>query len=400
MNRIFRISVAVVAAFLFTMTPRAADAQWVLLDAKADAMVRKGLDAMYDLHYERADSIFNEMTREYPDHPAGYFLLALVDWWRIVPNIAVDSKVERFSNSFNQRIDKTLEICDARLEKNSADMIGLFFKGSALGYRARLKVTRNFSATSVLDWPSVLMEGKEAYNIILQCQRMAPSNSDVLLGSGIYNYMAAYVPEQYPIAKPFVSFLGPGDRQLGIQMLRISGQRAQYASVEAKYSLMEILTEFQKDYPAALEVAKDLYTKYPNNPIFHKYLAKNYYMTNDYADADTTWTEILRRVKRREPGYELTLARQGLYYLGDVLLRQGRYEDALRRFDEAIHQSERLGEDETSWIVMSELKVGCIYDLMGRRADALRQYKKVLAMDEFGSSRTNAKKYMSEPYKN
>jgi tetratricopeptide (TPR) repeat protein len=279
-------------------------------------------------------------------------------------------------------------------------MVGLFFKGSALGYRARLKVTRNFSATSLLDWPSVLTEGKEAYDIILQCQRMAPSNSDVLLGSGIYNYMAAYVPEKYPISKPFVSFLGPGDRQLGIQMLRISGQRAQYASVEAKYSLLEILTEFQKDYPAALEVAKELYAKYPGNPIFHKYLAKNYYLTNDYVDADSAWTEILRRVKRRESGYELTLARQGLYYLGDVLLRQGKYDDALRRFEEAVHQSERLGEDETSWIIMSELKIGYIYDLMGKRDEAVRQYKKVLAMDDYNSSRNNARKYLAEPYRN
>ena len=132
--------------------------------------------------------------------------------------------------------------------------------------------------------PQRSAKGRRAYDIILQCRRMAPSDSDVLLGSGLSSYMAEFVPEEYPWAKPFTSFLGPGDRQLGIQMLRISGKRATYASVEARYSLVEILTNFQKDYPAALEVAKELHTQFPNNPIFHKYLARDYYMTSDFAN--------------------------------------------------------------------------------------------------------------------
>lgn len=395
MNQIARITLLTAAVAALLLFPNRAESQWALLDARADTIVRHGLDATYNLRYQQADSIFNSMIKLYPEHPAGYFLLALVDWWRIVPNIDVDSKVERYSESFNKRIDRTLEICEKRLDKNPIDIVGLFFKGSALGYRARLNVSKSFSPTTI----AAITDGKEAYDIILQCQRMAPSNSDVLLGSGLYNYMAAYIPEQYPWAKSFVSFLGPGDRQLGIQMLRISGKRAAYANVEARYSLMEILSNFEKDYPAGLEVAKELYAQYPFNPVFHKYLAKNYYMTSDFTNADSAWTEILRRVKRRTSGYEITLARQGLYYLGDIRLRQGKLEDARKFFEEAAKQSGRIGEDETSWIVQATLKLGNVYDALGDRKKATARYEDVLDMEEYSGSHAKAKGFLSTPYK-
>ncbi len=399
MNRAVRASVLVIAVMAALLAPRGASAQWVLLDADADALVRRGVDAMYNLRYSEADTIFGVLARDYPDHPAGYFLLALVDWWRIIPNIDVDSKVKRYSASFNERIDKVIDVADKRLDDNPADIVGLFFKGAALGYRARLTVYKNFNSTALLDWVSAALDGYEAYKIILECQKLAPSNSDVLLGSGLYNYMAVYLPEHYPSAKPYLGFLPPGDRQLGIQMLRISANRAQYAGTEAKYSLLEILSNMEKDYSSGLQVAQELVAKYPGNPVFQRYLAKNYYMIRDFQNADSTWSEILRRVKRRENGYELTLARQGLYYLGDIRLQEGHYQDAISLLNECIEQSGRLGDPESSWGVWANLKLGYAYDMLKQRGEAMRQYKKVLSMDDFNGSRDNARKYLAQPYK-
>jgi hypothetical protein len=399
MNRAVRRTLLVAALLIAACIPKSASAQWVLLDADADALVRRGVDAMYNLRYNEADTIFSVLARDYPDHPAGYFLLALVDWWRIVPNIDVATKVKRYSESFNSRIDRVVDVCDARLEKNPADIVGLFFKGAALGYRARLTVYKNFNATALFDWISAALDGYEAYKIILECQRLAPSNSDVLLGSGLYNYMAVYIPEHYPSAKPYLGFLPPGDRQLGIQMLRISASRAQYAGTEAKYSLLEILTNMEKDYSGGLQVAQELFQRYPGNPVFHRFLAKNYYMLRDFQNADSTWTEILRRVKRRDSGYELTLARQGLYYLGDIRLQEGHYEDAVMLLKEAIEQSKRLNDAESSWGAWATLKLGYAYDMLKQRSDAIRAYNRVLELDDFNGTRDNARKYLALPYK-
>lgn len=373
---------------------------WVLLNADATGMVKSGTNAMYNLHYDEADSIFNALAQKYPQHPAGYFLLALVDWWRIVPNSSVQSKVERHAESFNTRIDKVLEISDQLLDKNPSDIVGLFFKGSALGYRSRLVVLRNFGSVSLLDWASAANEGKEAYDIILQCQRLAPSNSDILLGSGLYNYLGAYVPEKYPAAKAVLGFLPPGDRKIGLSMLRISGERAVYASTEARYALLDILTNMEQDYNSALPIARALHDQYPGNSVFYRFFARALYQTSSFVEADTAFRDILRKIKAREPGYELTLARQALYYLGDIRLRSRDLETAVRLFQEADQQSRRLGDDdESSWVILANLKMGYAYDLMGQRDNATRQYKKVLSMDDYNNSRDNAKKFLAQPYK-
>jgi tetratricopeptide (TPR) repeat protein len=410
-NKRIQFIISALAAVTIILLPQRMHAQWVLLDAQADAMVRAGLDATYNLRYTQADSIFNQLITRDPTHPAGYFLLALVDWWRIIPNIDAEARANRmsrffderrYSKSFNDRIDKTLEICDTPLEKNPGDIVALFFKGSALGYRGRLMVSRKFDASSIFEWGGAISIITEAYNLILRCQQMAPTNSDVLLGSGLYNYLCAYLGDKYPgIKSTALSFLPPGDRKIGIQMIRIAAERAQYAAVEAQYSLLELLgsQEFEGDYAGALEVAKVLHEKYPSNPVFYKFLAKDYYMTSRLIEADSAYNDILRRVKRRDPGFELPLARQGLYYLGDIRLKSGRYDEAIRLLEEAVEQSKRIDDDdESAWIVLANLKLGNAYDLAKRRNDAVRQYKKVISMDDHSNSHQKARGFLDKPY--
>jgi tetratricopeptide (TPR) repeat protein len=371
---------------------------WVLIDAEGSALVKQGTQAMYNLHYAEADSIFNILIQRQPDHPAGYFLQALVDWWRIVPNQSVNSKVDALSESFNARIEKVIEVADARLEKNPKDIVGLFFKGSAIGYRARLVVLKDFDASSVFAWVNAATEGKKAYDIILECQRLAPSNSDILLGSGMYNYLGAYISQQYPTFKNVVGFLPPGDKQIGLSMLRIAGQRATYAGTEARMALLEIYSAWEKNDAEAAKIAAELHEQYPGNSVFYRYLARSLYMTKDFERADSMYADILQRVHNREPGYELTLARQGSYFLGDIRRRLGKYDDAIGYLKEADKLSRRFGEDESAWNVMSNLRMGFTYDKMGKRAEAIRQYKRVLDMDNVSDSHDQAEKYLKKPY--
>jgi tetratricopeptide (TPR) repeat protein len=388
-------AVAAIAVF-----PGGASAQWVLLDPEANALVSEGLDHMYNLRYTEADSVFRELAKKDPTHPAGFFLMALVDWWKIVPNTDVESKVSRFSETFNKKIDKVLEVSDARLETNPADIIGLFFKASALGYRARLVTLTSGNSNNPLDMLSGIMDGNKAYEILLLCQRLAPSNRDILLGSGLFQYMSAYLPEKYPALKPMLGFLPPGDKQLGLNMLRIASENARYASTEAKYSLLEIVSLMEKDYAQGKQIAYELHQKFPGNPVFYKFFARNAYLNGDNAVADSAWYDILRKVDARESGYELTLARQGLYYLGDIRFQAGNLESALRLLQQADRLSERLDDgEENSWAVMTHLKMAYIYDKQNRRKEALREYERVLDMDDYNNSHTNAKKYMAEAYR-
>ena len=393
------IPATIALLFLLASSNAWSQGSWVLLNAKATALVRSGTEAMYNMRYQEADSIFVQLIAYDSAHPAGYFLLALVDWWRMVPNM--DNRgaaFERVQQSFNGRIDKVAEMCDHRLERNPNDIVGLFFKGSALGYRARMATTLTFVSSDPLTMADALDEAYEAYQLILRCQRLAPSNSDILLGSGLYNYLGAYIPEKYPVLKPMTSFLPPGDKAIGLSMLRLSGQKAVYAGTEARYSLLDILANMEEDYGQALPIARELHQQYPGNSVFYKFYARSLYQVSDFAAADTAWHDILQRIKRRETGYELTLARQGLYFVGDCRLRTGDLSTALRTFDEAIKLSKRFDDDESGWLVMSVLKRGMALDKLGRRREALEMYDEVLDYPNKRDSHAEAVRYITKPY--
>lgn len=398
MKRIhFMAATAALYWLVLVAGPQQAKAQWVLLEDSAHVMVERGLDYMYDLNYVKADSVFTALTKIAPNHPAGYFLLALTDWWRIKPNIADDNAVKRYSKSYEDRLQKTIDISEARLKENADDIVGLFFKGAAYGYRARLKATHRPDLTSLPQWFAIFRDANEGRKMLLECQKLAPSNSDVLLGSGLFHYYADAMPQKYPILKT-VS-LPPGDKELGIQMLRIASQKALYARVEADYALLEIMANMERNWSEALTIAERLHTKYPNNPDFYKYYARALYYNNRHSAARDTWEDILRRVKARQPGYELSLVRQGLYYLGDIHLRTGNPTEAVKALTEAVKVNQRLDEEESGYYIASILKLGNAYDKLGKRKEAIDKYEEVLDLDEISDYHEKARKYLKEPYK-
>ena len=389
------------ALLLFIGSPRTGQAQQVLLPDTAHTMVKQGLDYVYNLEYAKGDELFTKLKQMYPEHPAGEFLMALNDWWRIKPNIADQNAVARYSKSFHEHLDRTIEMSEALLEEDEFDIVGLFFKGAAYGYRARLKATTNPNTNSLTDWYGIFRDANEGRKSLLTAQRIVPGNSDILLGSGLFNYYVDYMPQKYPILKS-VS-LPPGDRTIGLKMLRISAERALYSSVEADYALIEILTNFEKDNRAALAISDRLHTKYPNNPDFHKYLARNLFYTRNYDRAYTEWGNLMRKVKGGQGGFELSLVRQGLYYMGYIKLKKGDAKKAVEILSEGAKVNRRLDEESSGYYAGTLLLLGNAYDVLGQRKKAIDMYEEVLDNGYGGEDDRyfdKAREYMKTPYKN
>lgn len=360
--------------------------QWVILKHDADSLVRQGTFHIYNVEFDKAETCFKKVQKMYPDHPAGYFLDAMIYWWKIT----LHRDTRKFDEPFELRIEKVIDLCDDILDTNSQDLGALFFKAGAMGYRARHYAQRE-------SWVKAASDGASAYKLMIECQKLAPANHDIMLGTGIYNYFATAIPEQFPMVKPLMTFFPKGDKQLGIYQLRAASRKARYAAVEARVTLLQIYNTFEKDNDLATSLAKELLDQYPNNPYFHRYLARLLVRRGDQAGYEQEWRTILLRCMDKKVGYDHFTAREAMYYVGLSLMRRGEYDTALKYFLKA-NEGSRIDNEDTGFTVNVNIYIGNIYDLKDKRSEAKKFYSAVLKLKEFDNSHRKAKAFLDKPY--
>ncbi|MGB9852767.1 MAG: tetratricopeptide repeat protein [Candidatus Kapaibacteriota bacterium] len=381
------VKISLIIVFL-VLTSRYIFAQWPSMKTDADSLVRLGADYIYNLEFESAEKCFQQVIERYPDLPAGYFLRAMVDWWKIV----AFRNSRDFDKSFLEKIERTIEVCDKILDTNEYELSALFFKGGAIGYRGRYNVLRE-------NWFRAANDGYSGFKILMKCLEIAPNNYDIMLGTGVYNYFAEVLPQENPALKPLMLFLPKGDKRLGILQLNASAKYARYASIEAKLVLLQIYYDFEKDFYSAYNIAKELVEKYPNNPVFQRYYGRTLVSLYYLDEWEQHWKKILQWCNQNKPGFDFQTAREALYYIGSALFELERYEEALDFFYKCDEYSRKLDKNGPSaFMIYLNLKVGKIFDLQGKRKYAIMQYNKVLSWKNYRDSHEQAQKYLQTPY--
>lgn len=382
-----RAKIVIFSAFF--VLSYSAFSQWTIMYTDADSLIKLGSDHIYNVDFEKASHCFTQVIKQYPGFPAGYFLDAMVEYWKIT--IFRDTK--KFDDAFLKKIDKTIDICDKILDSNEFDIGALFFKGGALGYRGRFYVIRESYVKAAWD-------GKQAYDIFMRCQEIAPNNHDIMLGTGLFNYFVQAFTEKNPSLKPLMAFLPRGDKELGIMQLEAAARNARYAATEAKVVLLQIYYQFEERYQESLNAAKELFGKYPDNPYFHRYLGRSYVTTGNLELWEKTWRDVLKKYIAKKPGYDPSTAREALYYIGSALYRKGSYDMALKYFKKSDEASKMVDRSEdTGFKVKANLYIAQIYDMKGKRKEAVDYYNRILDMKNYDNSHKTAKKYLKTPYK-
>jgi tetratricopeptide (TPR) repeat protein len=350
--------------------------------------VLRGIDKLYNYEFDRADSDFTEVIRLRPDHPAGYFFKAMIQWERIISSFDDESQ----DDNLYKMLDVVIEMCEKRLDENPDDVTALFFNGGAVGFRGRLRANRG-------KWVGAAKDGLDALPLVRKAYELEPNNYDVLLGIGIYNYYASVIPDKYPVVKPAMIFFPSGDRKKGLEQLRQASEKAKYANVESTYFLMQSYFVYEKDFEKALELARKLHAKYPNNSMFHRYVGRCLVSSGYLSEANDVFAEIEKRCSNKQLGYDTYDAREACYYLGKFEFMAKRFDAALQYLYRCDELSRKIDKDEPSgFMSLGNLLIGMIYDAQGKRQDAIMQYKKVLSMKEYDNSHKDSNNYLIKPY--
>ena len=346
-------------------------------DAKFDSVVFKGIKQIYSIQLNQAEKTFGTLIKDYPNHPAGKFFIAMIDWWRIILDASSESRDEIFFD----KIDEVIDQCDEILDKDPDNVDALFFKGGAIGFRGRLNALRD-------SWLSAADDGREALPLVELAGELDPENVDVQLGFGIYNYYAAVIPDEYPIVKPLMIFLPSGDKELGIKQLKNTAENGKYTNYEARYFLMTLYYRYEEDFDAAQKYSDMLLKDFPNNPVFERWRGRVALKKSDPVLADSIFRNIFYKAAIKLPGYNtLNIKREANYYIGNQFRIIGKLDSAQVYLERCIEYSQKIDTDEESgFLINATLYLGMIKETNRDYAAAKMYYEKVLDMKEFGES--------------
>ena len=358
--------------------------------ASFDSLAQKGIKEIYNIKFNDAENTFRKLIADYPGHPAGRFFLAMIDWWKIL----LDVDNESYDDLFFEKLEDVIYQCDQVLEKDPDNIDALFFKGGAIGSRGRLRAYRE-------SWLKAADDGREALPIVERASQLQPSNVDVQLGFGIYNYYASVIPEKYPMIKPLMIFFPNGDKAKGLEQLYNTAMNGKYARYEARYFLTTLYYNYENNPRKAAEFAEMLYNEFPDNPVFQRWWGRIAVKRGDYASASQIFSDILRKGENKFTGYSAkNVTREALYYVGLQHKNSHNVDSAITCFSKCIEISKQIDKkEESGFRINATLYLGMLNDLKGDRDRAKEYYEQLLDMRSYGRSHEQAKRYLEEPFK-
>jgi tetratricopeptide (TPR) repeat protein len=407
----------VLIALLLCCTAVAAQVQnnWISETERAhfESLRQSGVEALYNLDYEKARKEFSEIARLYPDHPAGSHLLAAGIWIRnLYQSRRLQASLynsESFYTKGDDKVDPKIieefrlltrqakQLSQARLKKNAKDIEALDFLASTEGLKAAFEeaVERRHLAA--------LRDGSDAVDHHREVLKLDPNFIDAGITVGLYDYVVGSLPLPIKLMAGVAGFRGSKKR--GLAMLERVAKEGKWSRDDAK-TLLIVLYSRERRYAEAVTVARDLSSKYPRNYLFRLEMADALVAqaavdrkagnadaaTKGEREAFATFEELLRDRNQKPLSQALDLIH---FKYGEVLFIAGQDDRAAREFL-AVTKIERA---EPTLVTMAYLYAARAFDVAGRREEALAQYKQVLTRPDIYDAHDEARKGLRQPYK-
>jgi tetratricopeptide (TPR) repeat protein len=379
-----------------------------------ESLRKDGLEALYNIDYDRAYRDFKQIADSYPNHPAGPQLLAASLWIKtLYESRRLQSSLynsESFYTNGDDKVDpkvvdefRTLtresrRLAEAKLKQDPKNIEALDFLANTEGLKASFEEAverRHFAA---------LRDGNDAVGHHREILKMDPKYIDAQLTIGLYEYVVGSLPLPIKLVAGVTGY--HGSKKRGLAMLEQVAKEGHWAQDDAKTVLVLLYTR-EKRFEDVLAITRELSVKYPRNYLFRLEtadalvsIAEVKRSKKDLAgavqaekEAFATFDELLRdRNARDAAGRALDLIH---FKYGEVLFTAGQNDRAAKEF----LTTTKVDHAEAGLVTMAHLFAGRAYDVSGRRDEAMAQYKEVLARPDIYDAHDEAKKGLKQAYK-
>jgi len=379
-----------------------------------EALRRSGLDALYNIDYDKAERDFKEIVKLLPNHPGGYQLLAARVWIKtLYESRRLQSSLyssEGFYSSGDDKVDPKIvtefrnltrqarTLAEAKLKQEPKNIEALDFLANTEGLKASFEEAverRHYAA---------LRDGNDAVDHHREVLKLDPKYIDAQITIGLYEYVVGSLPLPIKVLAGATGYRGSKKR--GLAMLEQVAKEGRWAQDDAKSVLILLYTR-EKRFADVLTLTRELSAKYP----------RNYLLRLETADALVALAGVKRKEKDLVGAVQLEkesfavfdeLLRDrnvrdsaaGAFDLihfkyGEVLLLSGYNDRAAKEFLAAT----KVDRAEAGMVTMAHLFAARAYDAAGKRDEALAQYKTVLARPNIYDAHDEAKRGLQKAYR-
>lgn len=327
---------------------------------------KRAVDSLYNVRYNSARRIFSTWKSRYPNHPIWGFWKGMITWWHILPDLQNRS----LDDSLFTQLERTSRYARDILDRQPGHRDALLIHALSKGLIARQYANRE-------KWFKSINQARHAINALKNLDDLQVHIPDLMLGRGLLQYYAAYLPEAYPVIRPFSWMLPQGNKQRGLKLMKRAADSSIYMRPEARYFLGKIYMNHEHKPRTALPFMKQLYEQYTRNP----YYARQYVRALVQANQDDQALEVIDSIQSRSYGqFEPVVNEEVLAWRGNILYQRRELEQAEQSLLESylVAPRKQLPEGtDRPFHTMAGYYLGRVYEGKADTSKAVVYYRSV-----------------------
>ena len=351
--------------------------------------VTTGINGVYSLDFETAHNSIQHVFSLYPNHPFGHFGNAMIAWARYEYEFETSDDKQR--KVFEKTLDDSISGIKIWLKDNPQDPNAFMGIGALYGLRAMFAMRNR-------NWITSYFSGRKAIKNLEKALELDPTYYDAFFGLGIYQYYAGTLPSVIKVLAKIVAI--KGNPHKGVAYLNLAREKATFTDNSAKLILIDVQNNRRNvNYYApekSLQYIREIRTKFPKNPLMHYVEIICLFETGHYEEVLAGGKEFLSLIGSDKFYKDIYISR-AYTAIGTSYMALGRWQEAKAAFEEG--QKAIANQEPSRWGVWNDYRLAQVYDALGERAKAEKQYKKVLSYKDKWGFDEIAREGLKTPWK-
>jgi tetratricopeptide (TPR) repeat protein len=369
-----------------------------------DPLVDRGFDHFYNLEYEEALADFRQAIARHPEIPDLHNHLAQTLVFReMFRDGALESELVSGNNSFLRRpklnpspvtereflgeVAKAMAISQARLTKNPNDIGALYASGISYGLRA------NYYWVVKKAWRDSLSDATAARRQHNRIEELEPDNVDARLVQGLHDYIVGSLPLVYRSLGFLIGIRG--DKEKGVRTVQDVARNGRINRIDAQILLCALYRRENQPL-AAVPIINGLIRRFPRNFLLRLELSQMYSLAGDGTRALAAVEELRQLKASHTAGFDRVPSEKIVFQEGTIQFWYRDLGHALENLNKVAAVSAEVDLNTGSY---AYLRIGQIYDLTGRRSQALESYRRCISYAPDSDAAHESRKYLSSPYR-